>query len=193
MYPLLVCSLLAGAAVVYKYLTLRRSTIMPESLVRRVECVVRDGEGFDELRENARTSSSVLGDLVLTILESKTKSIEQVKELVQSQAKEEFVRLQSGIPVLDMVINIAPMFGILGTASGLVVVFGSFGDEGNQSQVAVGIARALNTTIAGLAIAAPSVVFHMYFSRRLERMAVRMETLTTELVDACVEHYGLGD
>ncbi len=36
---------------------------------------------------------------------------------------------------------------------------------------------ALNTTIAGLAVAVPTVVAHTYFSRKIERLAARMEVL----------------
>lgn len=45
-----------------------------------------------------------------------------------------------------------------------------------------GIAQALNTTIAGLAIATPAVIAHVYYSRKLERISAFMEVLLTELI-----------
>ena len=182
MYPLALCSLLAGAAVIYKFLTLRRRLILPSALEKNLLLYFAGKVSAEDMHTLAQKSDSVLGRLLLLCLKYKSFSAEETKELIQAQAKEEFVRLQNGIPLLDMIINISPMFGILGTASGLVVVFSSFGQEGAQDGVALGIARALNTTIAGLAIAAPSVVAHMYFSRQLERYSAQLEILLTQFI-----------
>jgi len=76
---------------------------------------------------------------------------------------------------------------ILGTVSGLVGVFTNLdptGASGARAEVARGIAEALYTTIAGLAVAVPTVVAHSYFTRKLERMGVRMEVLIGGLLAA---------
>jgi biopolymer transport protein ExbB len=101
---------------------------------------------------------------------------------VEIVAREEFVAMQSGLSLLDMVIMIAPMFGILGTASGLVVVFGAFGMDDNSGEIALGIANALNTTITGLAIAAPAVIANVCFSRQMERISARLELILARLI-----------
>lgn len=184
MYPLALCALLAGAAFVYKCLTLRRRAIAPRSLEQVISDVSAGRVSLDELSPRLWEGDSLLARLVACVAENRNRPAEQIREILQARARDEFVRLQSGIPLLDTVINIAPMFGILGTASGLVVVFSSFGEASNQAAISVGIARALNTTIAGLAIAAPSVVAHMYFSRRLEKLSAAMESLLADVVDA---------
>lgn len=186
MYPLALCSLLAGAAVLYKWVSLRKNLIIPTSITQKLISIIQHKSPLSSLADSLQHNNSVLARLLDTVIQHKSKSETQIKELVQAQAREEFVRLQSGIPLLDMVINIAPMFGILGTASGLVVVFSAFGNAGDQSGVAMGIAQALNTTIVGLAIAAPSVVAHMYFSRRLEKLSASLESIMAEFIDTVV-------
>ena len=47
------------------------------------------------------------------------------------------------------------------------------------------IAVALNTTIFGLAIAVPCVVAHGYFTRRIEVLTARLESLLADLAHAC--------
>lgn len=184
MYPLALCALLAGAAFVYKCLTLRESLVMPGSLADKLEKIA-EGEGdFESVAVEIAEGKSVLARLAEVVYKNRDREPGQIKEILQAQAKEEFVYLQSGIPLLEMVINVAPMLGILGTASGLVIVFKSFSDMSDQAGISVGIAWALNTTITGLAIAAPSVVAQMYFSRRLEKCSVAMEILLGELVDS---------
>lgn len=115
----------------------------------------------------------------------------EVKEAVQSSAREEVVKMHAGLAVLDVVITIAPLLGLLGTASGLVIIFGGTGDlvsGANNAKIAAGIARALGTTIAGLVVAVPSVVAHSYFSRKIETMAARLEVLLSLVVSACHQH-----
>ena len=47
---------------------------------------------------------------------------------------------------------------------------------------------ALSTTIAGLAVAVPSVIAHSYFSRQIETMAARLEVVLSKVVSACHQH-----
>jgi biopolymer transport protein ExbB len=48
--------------------------------------------------------------------------------------------------------------------------------------VARGISEALNTTIAGLGVAVPSLIAHSYFQRRIEMLAVEMESIAASLL-----------
>jgi hypothetical protein len=49
--------------------------------------------------------------------------------------------------------------------------------------IASGIGEALSTTIVGLAIAILSLIAFLSFTRRVETVAVQMESLVTDLVD----------
>ena len=51
--------------------------------------------------------------------------------------------------------------------------------------MAAGIAEALNTTIVGLAIAIPTLIVYTYFSKKVEAMAVELESLLAELLSKC--------
>ena len=78
--------------------------------------------------------------------------------------------------------------GLLGAVSGLVKVFGAFGDSAAQSDphvIAKGISEALSTTIVGLAIAIPSLIAYSYFTKRVETMAAEMASLTANLLAKC--------
>jgi biopolymer transport protein ExbB len=104
---------------------------------------------------------------------------------VEAAAREETVHLHAGISVLDTVITIAPLLGLLGTASGLVRIFQGLGDNSDHLAIARGIAEALTTTIFGLAIAVPCVIAHGYFLRRIETQTARLESLLAGLSAVC--------
>ena len=51
-----------------------------------------------------------------------------------------------------------------------------------MSIMASGVAEALSTTIAGLAVAVPAVIGHGYFNRRIETYASQLEVIVGNLV-----------
>lgn len=187
MWLLLFTSLFAVAVIVFKFITLARPRVVPAPLERRIEQLGDRNPGNDALTAisvAAREGRSTLARLCAVALGHRQDPPDALAEAVQTRAREEILRLQVGIPMLEVVITAAPMLGLLGTASGLVVIFGGLGETTDHVMIARGIGRALNTTIAGLAISLPSVIAHSYFSRRIERVAARMEVLLGRLVGA---------
>ncbi len=80
------------------------------------------------------------------------------------------------------------MLGLLGAVSGLVSVFATLGESAAGTDprvIAKGISEALSTTIVGLAIAIPSLIAYSYFSKKVETMAVEMESLIADLLAKC--------
>jgi biopolymer transport protein ExbB len=109
-------------------------------------------------------------------------------EAVQTRARHEIVRLESGLFVLEVIVGIAPLLGLLGAVSGLVKVFAAFGNSAANSDphiIARGISEALSTTIVGLAIAIPSLIAYSYFSKKVETLAAEMESLVADLLAKC--------
>jgi biopolymer transport protein ExbB len=185
---LLLLSLLAIAVIIHKARGLRRSRVLPEPVaegMRRAEDWSAAGR-LDDLAEVMRTHPSPLGRIGEHALVTHFESKEEARGGVQANAREEIVHLESGIALLEVVITVAPLLGLLGTVSGLVGVFSDLsgaGEAEEHARIARGIAEALNTTIAGLAVAVPTVFAHSYFTKKIEKMAVRMEVLTGHLVN----------
>lgn len=187
MIPLGVTSVVGVAAIVYKFLSLSPQRVIPASLEKQLA-------NFHELAQNGREVSvvkevekggSALARLAASAIKHRGKPQADIANAVESAARVEVARLQSGIGVLDIVITVAPLLGLLGTASGLVTIFQGLSDAADHLAIARGIAEALNTTIFGLAIAVPCVIAHGYFTRRIELLTVRLESLLSDLCEAC--------
>src|SRR5260370_12490740 len=101
--------------------------------------------------------------------------------------RREMLGLESGLFILEIIVGIAPLLGLLGAVSGLVHVFANIGSGAMSTSdlkgIAAGIGEALSTTIVGLAIAILSLIAFLSFSRRVETVAVQMESMVTDLVD----------
>jgi biopolymer transport protein ExbB len=187
MIPLGITSIIAVTATLYKFLSLSKNRVIPEKLARNVEDF-KELAAADRiepvLKEFAKGESS-LARLAAVAVKHRGRPQRDIILAVESCAREETSRLHAGIGVLETSITIAPLLGLLGTASGLVTIFQGLGDTADHLTIAHGIAEALSTTIFGLAIAVPCVVAHGYFTRRIEVLTARLESLLSDLAHVC--------
>jgi len=187
MIPLGLTSVAGMMAILFKFLSLTNRRVIPKSLARDVAhfpdllAAHREQPVIKEFENGA----SALARLSAVVIKHRGKHRGEITHAVESAAREETMHLHAGIAVLDTVITIAPLLGLLGTASGLVRIFQGLGDNSDHLAIARGIAEALTTTIVGLAIAVPCVIAHGYFVRRIEMLTARLESLLTSLASAC--------
>jgi biopolymer transport protein ExbB len=189
MLCLVALSLLSVAVIVYKALGLKVENVVPQAAqdaLSDARSYLESGERT-KLVDQLRASPSALSRVATGVLSGEHGDRGSATTSAEAEAREEVVELEKGIALLEVVITIAPLLGLLGTVSGLVGVFTNLdptGVSGARAEVAKGIAEALYTTIAGLAVAVPTVIAHSYFTRKLERMGVRMEVLVGGLIGA---------
>ena len=187
MIPLGLTSIASVMAILYKMLTLSSKRIIPAQLAQEISRFQERsmaGKAAPIIAEFEK-GESALARLGAIVIKHRSKSRTEITHAVESAAREETVHLHAGIGVLDTVITIAPMLGLLGTASGLVLIFQGLGDNSDHLAIARGIAEALTTTIFGLAIAVPCVIAHGYFIRRIEIFTARLEALLGDLSAVC--------
>jgi len=187
MVLLLLLSVSAGTVILLRAFALRERLIIPPDLEDAV-VGLQPGDSLQRVASMARQSNSPLGRIITVCLQHLNWPRQENVEAVQVRARHEVVRMETGMAMLEMTTGVAPLLGLLGTLSGLVGVFanlGGGGGDGDPIAVARGISEALNTTIVGLAVAAPSLIAHNYFQRKIETMAVSMEGLVADLLAKC--------
>ncbi|MBW4523297.1 MAG: MotA/TolQ/ExbB proton channel family protein [Scytolyngbya sp. HA4215-MV1] len=77
---------------------------------------------------------------------------------LESAGEQEFARMRKGDKLLETVAALAPLLGLLGTVTGLIVTFtnlniGGAGSAADTSKAAAGIGEALITTATGMVVA----------------------------------------
>lgn len=157
-YPLLTCSVVLLAAVLYHLLFVSR----PQA---KAVAALAAGRSTGELADIAR--------------EAQEHGNEAATEARLARYTD---RGRAGLALISIITDIAPMLGILGTAWGLVEVFGVFGAPEAQEGIAPGISKALYTTIFGLAIAVPGIIARSCFERVLESRAALLNELFTAIL-----------
>ncbi len=186
---LLICSVVSVAVIVMRGMALRRGLVIPEHIEREIDELQPNSlNGADHLTRVVAGNMSLLGRVVQVGVEHLSWPKSENMDAVQTRARHEIVRLESGLFVLEIIVGIAPLLGLLGAVSGLVTVFASMGASvtvADPRGIAKGISEALSTTIVGLAIAIPSLIAHTCYSKKIETMAAETETLMADLLAKC--------
>lgn len=192
MVPLITCSLVSVAVIVLRGLALRRHLVLPPVIEQSIEAIgPGDEDAANRLARLVRGDRSALARIIEVGLHHLNWPKSENMEAVQTRARHEIVRLESGLFILEVIVGISPLLGLLGAVSGLVTVFSAFGSNAAAEDphiIAKGISEALSTTIVGLAIAIPSLIAYSYFSKKIETMAAEMESLIGELLAKCYYH-----
>ena len=184
MWPLAFCSVVALTIILERGFALRRGKVISSRVAGMIDAYALRAQ-LPKLAEAATADSSSLARLVVTILNHLGGLRSESADAVQIQARHEIMQLERGLVILEIITGVAPLLGLLGTVSGLVHIFGTLGTEGFGSQgieIARGISEALHTTVAGLVIAIPALVFWSYFTKKIEVFAAEMESLCGELL-----------
>src|SRR5205085_436817 len=187
MWPLLACSIVTVTTIVLSILTLGERKVLPLVIESEIERLVPGGGAEGRIRLVNDDNSSLALITRVALQHMRWPRSENI-EFAQTRAKAEFVRLERGLIILEVVTGIAPLIGLIGTVSGLVQVFSGLGlssGAADTKAVALGISMALNCTIFGLSIAVPSLIGFSYFSKKVEVLSVQMESVVSDLIAKC--------
>ncbi len=195
MLLIVLCSMAAIGASILAWLQLREQGVMPSAVVSQLRsiptyAVKGDIRPLQDFLERDGTMLSRLGSMAISgVFTSK----QECHEACAIRGREEIYRLERGIPLLEVMVTVAPLLGLLGTTVGLVGMFSAFGTGGDGGPDTAAIAHeigvALRCTIAGLFVAVPSVIAHMYFVRRVDALAVRVESILQETIQHFYQHF----
>ena len=110
--------------------------------------------------------------------------LEALRMVLDSQVDAEHDLLGRWLPWLATFGSVSPLLGLLGTVLGVMDAFIgiSTSGAGNIAAVAPGVAEALVTTVAGLAVAIPAVIAYNIFTARQNFIAGELEGFARELI-----------
>ena len=181
MILLILLSIFGLTAAILRSWRLRESVILPRQITNAIENL-QPGDTLEALYETMERHPSAMSRILGTLINHLNWPKSENLEAVQTRARHEIARMEKGLIILEIGAGAGPLIGLLGTLSGLVGIFAELGGAGDPVIVAKGISEALNTTIVGLAVAVPCLIFHSYFMRRIEMMTVSMESVASDLL-----------
>ena len=167
---------------------LSRERLDVEELMVRVNAAVRDRD-----LDLALEACEQHGGPVARVLQSALLRLPYGRQAVEAAFAEasllEEQSLTRGLRPLATIAQVAPLLGLLGTVTGMIIAFGeiSASGTGNPGLLAGGIGQALVTTAAGLIVAIPVLIGQNYLASRVDAILTEIDRRREELMANVVQ------
>jgi biopolymer transport protein ExbB len=187
---LIVCSIVALALVIERFVSLQTGKVAPPQLLDEAIAVTRNGlPSADVVKQLEQSSAlgSVLASGLRTLTNNPRASEDDLRAHMEGAGRMAAHRLERYLAALGTIASAAPLLGLFGTVVGMIEIFGSQAPVvgtagaaaavggGNPQQLAHGISVALYNTAFGLIVAIPALIFWRYFRGRVDGYVLTLE------------------
>ncbi|MDC0980364.1 MotA/TolQ/ExbB proton channel family protein [Bdellovibrionales bacterium] len=130
-----------------------------------------------------------IGQMIQAFENHKDEDIESIELKLDEIIIKNTPTITRGIPTIKLLSAVAPLLGLLGTVTGMIVTFQSitlFG-TGDPKLMAGGISQALVTTVLGLVCAIPLLLLHNWIANKSQALVHIMEEQCAGLISKKVQ------
>ncbi len=197
MYVLLALSIAAVAIIALKVWQFTAARLGAVGFVEEAMRHVKSGRPNEALRELAASKNPIARVLeeALTAAMQKDLSAEDRESRVARVGSAQIRRLEGGLRVLEIIGNLSPLLGLLGTVMGMIAAFAALEAAGAKIQpglLAGGIWEALLTTAFGLTVAIPALAGFYILDGQVERAREVMQEASAEILERLAHGIPLG-
>lgn len=184
LWVIMLLSVAACAIIVERLLYLRRISVDEDKLFARIKASLLEGH-YNEALAICDQNLSPFSNLLRVGIENRHQPEHLQREMLKDSAALEAPVLEKGLSALGTISHIAPLLGLLGTVTGTMKAFGvlgRFGAVSDPAALASGVSEALITTVGGIVVAVPVVIFYNIFVTRVNVILTKLENQVNILV-----------
>jgi biopolymer transport protein ExbB len=188
-------SLVSLTVILERAVNLTERKLIPPGFVRELHGLLgKQEDNAAPFRALCERYPSVIANVLKAGLIRAGRPVPEVEKAMEDAAARELGELRSRVRPLTVLSSVGPLVGLLGTAVGMILVFRTASQvgPGKAELLAEGIYLKLETTVAGLIVAIPSVLFAAVFNSRTEKLLRRVDEQLMETIPcfARMEHNG---
>jgi biopolymer transport protein ExbB len=187
MYPIALCSFVLLIFVFERFISLRRGRVIPGPFVKRFLEQLKEGQLDREkailLCEENRSPVAVV---FAAAAKKWGKTSVEVEQAILDAGERVANQLRRHLRLLNGISQVSPLLGLLGTVLGMIAAFNGISSGqamGQRELLAGGIAQALLTTAAGMAVAIPALIAYLYFVGRVDQLITEIDALGQRIVE----------
>ncbi len=169
------------ALIVDAFLTVRVNKVMPPVLIGNVQSAMEQGDVMKAL-QHCEEEPCPVANILSAGFSNVEEGFDTIQDAVSVAAALEEEKLMQRVNYLNVVGNLAPMLGLLGTVQGMIAAFAGLASAGaaGGGALALSISQALWTTAFGLFVAIPALAFFYFFRNKASTIIINMEMHTLE-------------
>ena len=172
------------AIIMMNLLQVRRDVLLPTEFVEEFEQKL-NAKDFQNAYEMARADDSFVARVLAAGMGRLNRGYAEAAEGMQEAGEDENMALEHRLSYLALIGTVAPMCGLMGTVQGMITSFDKIATSAvspKPSELAGGISTALVTTLLGLAIAIPAMVFYSILKNRIQRLVLEIGMVSEGLM-----------
>ena len=181
---LLLLSFIMVALIMMNILQVRRENFVPQAFIESFEQRL-NAKDYQGAYETARTDESLVARVLAAGLSKLNQGYDKAVEGMQEVGDDENMALEHRLSYLALISAIAPMLGLMGTVSGMIATFRVIANSTTTpkpAELAEGISSALFTTLEGLTVAIPAMVFYAILRNRIARFILEVGMVSEGLM-----------
>lgn len=181
---LLLLSFIMVALIMMNILQVRRDNFVPQAFIESFEQRL-NAKDYQGAYETARTDESLVARVLAAGLSKLNQGYDKAVEGMQEVGDDENMALEHRLSYLALISAIAPMLGLMGTVSGMIATFRVIANSTTTpkpAELAEGISSALFTTLEGLTVAIPAMVFYAILRNRIARFVLEVGMVSEGLM-----------
>ncbi len=180
----LLLSFILVALIMMNLLQVRRDVLLPTQFVEEFEQKL-NAKDFQGAYEFARSDDSFVGRVLAAGMGRLSRGYPEAVEGMQEAGEDENMALEHRLSYVALIGTIAPMMGLMGTVQGMIKSFDVIAQSTvspKPSELADGISTALVTTLIGLVLAIPAMVFYGILKNRIQRLVLEIGMVSEGLM-----------
>src|SRR5262245_19461673 len=169
--------------IIQGFIKNRASVLMPEETTNLIREMIATRR-FKELIDFTENDPSFISKALNPALK-RAPSFSSMKEAMETAIGEQTAEQFRRIEYLNIIGNLGPLLGLLGTVLGMIEAFSAMqakGGQANPADLAGGISTALTHTFLGLALAVPCLAAFGVLRTIVDRLTVRGALVAEELL-----------
>ncbi len=145
-----------------------------------------------QIRDGTPSTKNPLGRVLQVYADNRSVDVETLELKLDEAILKETPSLERSLVLIKIISAVAPLFGLLGTVTGMIVTFQAivlFG-TGDPTVMANGISQALVTTVLGLVVAIPTLLLHSIVSGQSKGIIHILEEQSAGIIAVHAEKAG---
>ena len=188
MIPIGILSILSIYVLIERFITIKKASKIDDNFMNNVRDFILQGN-IESAKSICKNAQHPVGKMIEKGITRIGKPMKEIESSMDAVGKIEIGKLEKNTRILGIVAGIAPMFGFIGTISGVIKIFYkiSLADNISIGLISGGLYEKMITSAAGLVVGVFAFVGYHWLNMLIDKLSFKMEISSMEFIDMLQE------